>query len=117
MNAYVVPVAPLIAAASEATKENHYDPKYRTLRKTQAMADWLGITRRHVSRIKLQKHISLDTAEKFADRIGCHPVEIWPNYYELVEIDQRSREEHACGLCNEHGSWYKRDMNEQKMSA
>lgn len=48
------------------------------------IAATLGVTPRSVRRWRQSGSIILWRAERAADRLGLHPVDIWPDYYELV---------------------------------
>ncbi|MEO7173734.1 hypothetical protein [Flavobacterium sp.] len=49
---------------------------------TKALARRLGIDTRPIYRWRTQG-VTVRRAEWLADRLGCHPTELWPDYYEV----------------------------------
>jgi hypothetical protein len=49
------------------------------------LADRYQTTRRSIVRYR-RDGIPAHTAERFADLLGCHPCELWSDFYESVEL-------------------------------
>jgi hypothetical protein len=49
------------------------------------MARSLGFNRETVGRWRRGGYLRLDSAERCADALGVHPLEIWPDYHEAVD--------------------------------
>lgn len=76
--------------------DEHNGP-YDPLRLTDVyIGHRIGITPGSARRLRSQRHISRKTAERIADHLGEHPVNIWPDYlFDCGPIDTDELEDVA----------------------